>query len=194
MAQCSYFHAYEGIYTNKDPPQKRGALIVGQLNVSRRLLLPTMGWVSVIARPLPACAEELDEEAARASFFGGASIVPALTIPQYRDRIAEAWPNALRDFQSYMEAGQYKELSESLFLSPFDEVRQAAFFIPYVLAQKDIRAATRSRYAYDAFLDNVKQVYATSLAVAYYQEEEEGVEAAIRSLSSSLQSFLAAIE
>lgn len=194
MAQGSYPHAFEASRTHKCPQQKWEALMAGQNTWSRRALLPAMSWVSVMARPLLAGAEDLDEQAARASFFGGASIVPALTILQYRDRIVEAWPNALRDFQTYMEAGQYKELSESLFLSPFDDVRQAAFFIPYVFAQKDMRAAIRSRSAYDAFMDNVKQVYATSSAVAYYQGEEEDVEAAIRSLSSSLQSFLATVE
>jgi hypothetical protein len=166
----------------------------GPLLLSRRALLPSVVWTSTWVLQPGASAEDISIEAARARFFGGASVVPALGVPEYVDRITSAWPVALQEFQKYIEEGQYKELSESLFLSPFDDVRQAAFYIPYALAQEDVAAAFQSRSAYDAFLNDVKNVYATAQAVAAYQGEEQDVEAALLSLSSSLQTFLANVK
>eukprot|EP00884_Botryococcus_braunii_P011295 jgi/Botrbrau1/20166/Bobra.0173s0064.1 len=153
-----------------------------------------MVWMGNFIVQSAASAEDISEEAARARFFGGANIVPALGVPEYLQRIANAWPPALRVLQDYVEGGQYKELSESLFLSPFDDVRQAAFYIPYALAREDVTAAVRSRSAYEAFLDDVKQLYATAQAAAAYQGEEQDVELSVQSLSASLQSFLRTLE
>lgn len=166
----------------------------GNSSWSRRALLPSLVWGGIWVLPRAATAEDFSQQAARARFFGGANVVPALDVPEYLARIANAWPTALQLFSDYMEAGQYKELSESLFLSPFDDVRQAAFYIPYALAREDVTAAFRSRSAYDAFLNDIKQLYATAQAAATYQGEEEDVEASVQSLSDSLQLFLATVD
>jgi hypothetical protein len=168
-------------HTAEHPLARRG-LLVG--------LISTGVWGSA----QHARADDQDDERARAAFFAGSSIVPALKVPQYLERISYAWPLTLEAVDRYVEAGKFKELSESLVLAPFDDVRQAAFYIPYALAPYDIAAAQRSRAAYDDFLEDTKRLFSTAQAAAAFQGEEEDVIAAFQALSGSLNNFLQAVQ
>lgn len=134
----------------------------------RRDLLALAAGAAAAAAPQPARAEAPP----------GTPVVPALTLPQvsgratrgrglrqtqglysthsthahtpqYVAQIQIAAPQAWDEIESNLDAGRYRQQSLQLVLPPFDTVRQAAFFVPWVLLRADDeRRATASQEAY----------------------------------------------
>ncbi len=71
-----------------------------------------------------------DDQVANA-IFGNGSVVPAMSAEQYVARIAGSRGPAFRDLADLIDRSKYKELSEALFLSPFDDVMRSAFYLPW---------------------------------------------------------------
>ncbi len=72
-----------------------------------------------------------EEEETRRAIMLSSNVVPALSVPQYLDRLVLARVQAWQDIQNCIEDGKFRQLSDSLVLSPFDDVRQCAFYLPW---------------------------------------------------------------
>lgn len=59
------------------------------------------------------------------------NVVPALSVPQYLDRLGIARVQAWQEIRDCIESGKFRNLSDSLVLAPFDDVRQCAFYLPW---------------------------------------------------------------
>ena len=72
-----------------------------------------------------------EEQELRRSILLSSNVVPALSVTDYLNRIAAARTQAWQDIRNSIEGGRYRQLSDSLVLSPFDDVRQCAFYLPW---------------------------------------------------------------
>lgn len=108
-----------------------------------------------------------------------------------RDARRASWPLVAQKIAS----GSWIELSQVLVQPPFDDVRQACFYIPWALLQSDdFTAAVAARKAYVDFIDHVHALAAIALKAA------DGVPGAgvqvqqsFLLLNASVDAFLAAV-
>ena len=63
--------------------------------------------------------------------FAGVFVRPAKTLDEYMRLIEDTRRPAFEIMVQDMEVADYRHLSNSLVLEPFDDVRQALFFIPW---------------------------------------------------------------
>ncbi|MEW5304521.1 MAG: hypothetical protein WDW36_007130 [Sanguina aurantia] len=93
-------------------------------------------------------------------------------------------------FQEYIDKGRYKIMSESLVLSPFDDVFQSCFYIPWALLPIDESRAASAQAAYNVFKSRTEQLNAVCIRAARYTATEAEVVTAMNALDASLTDFL----
>ena len=83
-----------------------------------------------------------------------------------------------------MENSKYTELSNSLVLSPVDDIRQAVLYVPAALYKDGkVQAAIGSRKAYTDFVRELKRLDSLAQKAARYDADDEDVTQAIDRLS-----------
>jgi hypothetical protein len=58
-------------------------------------------------------------------------VKPALPLDAYLQQLQRSRAQAFASMQRSIEQADYRSLSNNLVLAPFDDVRQALFFIPW---------------------------------------------------------------
>ena len=78
-------------------------------------------------------AEDVPAKAPSESSLGlGQPVRPALKAEQYIDIIDKTLGPAMASLRQLASQGRYSDLLLSLVLSPFDDLRQATYFLPWV--------------------------------------------------------------
>ena len=78
-------------------------------------------------------AEDILAKAPSESSLGlGQPVRPALKAEQYIDIIDKTLGPAMASLRQLASQGRYSDLLLSLVLSPFDDLRQATYFLPWV--------------------------------------------------------------
>ncbi|KAK9827999.1 hypothetical protein WJX81_007449 [Elliptochloris bilobata] len=122
----------------------------------------------------------------------GANVVPALQPSGYLRLIAASRPAAEQTIARQIDEGRFAELSNSLVLPPVDDLRQAAFFLPYALLRTNADSALAAKEAYGELLARLKALDGAAIAAAHYQAEEVEVAAALGAFLSALDGVVAA--
>ena len=103
-----------------------------------------------LAQAAPASDAIIPDDQVADAIFGNGSVVPALKAEQYVDKIVGSRAAAFRDLTDLIDRSKYKELSEALFLSPFDDIMRSAFYLPWYAAQ--VQVSCRASWRALAFL------------------------------------------
>ena len=155
-----------------------------QRQVLRRraaLVLPALWFFSP---PLQARAEEVVASPVR----------PALKAQAYVALIRRTKEPALQELRRKLGSSDYHALSEALFLSPFDDLRQACYFLPWaVLAEGDEANGVRLEDAYVVVRGAWKAIDDAARAAERGLGDDEAVEAAIGAFESAVGGLEAAV-
>ena len=121
--------------------------------------------------------------------------VPAKPVAAYLEIIQQLQPSAVRDLKSYVDNSKYIELSNSLVLSPVDDIRQAVLYVPAALYKDGkVQAAIGSRKAYTDFVRELKRLDLLAQKAARYDADDEDVFQAIDKLSLTIDAVLASAQ
>jgi len=93
------------------------------MGVGRR----TMVMVAATAWATAATAVRAEED----DPWAGSYVKPALPLDAYLQQLERSRGEAFASMQRSIEQADYRSLSNNLVLAPFDDVRQALFFIPW---------------------------------------------------------------
>mmetsp|Transcript_21401 Transcript_21401/g.46865 ORF Transcript_21401/g.46865 Transcript_21401/m.46865 type:complete len:232 (+) Transcript_21401:233-928(+) len=163
-------------------------------NPSRRTLLALAFTSLVSAGPATAADfESWTDEDIRAAIEGTTSVVPALTVDQYVQKIRTAWPMAQQQLASLIDESSFKEAAEALVIYPFDDVAQSCFFLPWAMLRVSVPKAIEVQRAYNEFDVQLQSFTKICRAAANYRAEDEEVVASLQALSKSLDGILAAV-
>ncbi|KAI8474444.1 MAG: hypothetical protein J3K34DRAFT_518182 [Monoraphidium minutum] len=127
-------------------------------------------------------------------------VIPALTLPQYMDELAAAAPAAWDEIEANLEAGRFRQQSLQLVLPPFDTVRQAAFYSPWVLLRAgDEAGGAAAQEAYMRFKDatvafDERLIAAAARAATNYDGDDGDVWAAYSALRGALDDFVGTVQ
>ena len=125
--------------------------------------------------------------------WGQVTVSLNMAVEQYVQRVRRAWPMAEQQLTALSEAGQYSELALSLVLSPFEDVKQSLFYLPFALLEEGSPEATDSLDLYRDFLRQVKVLDRTANEAARFAAEDEEVNAALGAVRASVQHFMEAM-
>ena len=131
---------------------------------------------------------------ARAEEVVASPVRPALKAQAYVALIQRTKEPALQELRRLLGAADYHALSEALFLSPFDDLRQACYFLPWaVLAEGDEANGVRLEDAYVLVRGAWKAVDDAAIAAERGLGDDDAVEAAIGAFASAVGGLEAAI-
>jgi hypothetical protein len=139
----------------------------------------------------PALARSAEE--ATSPLGIGQPVRPARPAQAYVKEIARRREETLQSLRGYAAAGQFKELSDSLVLSPFDDLRQACFYLPWAVVPLDEAAGTELEGAWEAVRAGWMNLDTVSLAAARFDGDEPEVTAAIDAFQRALDAYQARI-
>mmetsp|Transcript_42108 Transcript_42108/g.51096 ORF Transcript_42108/g.51096 Transcript_42108/m.51096 type:complete len:236 (+) Transcript_42108:143-850(+) len=125
--------------------------------------------------------------------FAGSYVKPSLSVAEYMARVEAVRGEALGHVEDLIDKGKYGLLNTDLVLSPFDDIRQALFYTPWVLLKYDEAAGIQAQLAYLRFLDKLKDLDRVSYSASRYEAEPEEVDASFTALVNALDDFIAAI-
>ena len=80
------------------------------------------------------------------------------------------------------ESLKFSQLDNELLIAPFDDVKQAAFYLPWALVTLDEDAGGKTQRAWLTFRERLIRLDAVAVDAARYQADEEEVLAAIAEL------------
>lgn len=199
IAQCSRSAA--SIVQAQIAPDRRSALVALVTGLaSTSLLGSATAETTAEVTPLESAErakpeqfnskEALSPEQVKQSVLGNSSVVPALTVNQYLARLKSKWPLAKAEIKGYLDRSDYSGLSNSLVVSPFDDVRQSLFYIPWALLPTNSSAAIDCQVAYNDFLQKLKAFDHAATSAGSYGADSEEVQAAFDALALSLADYL----
>lgn len=152
--------------------------------VLRLALLPLLP--SRVLRSRDAHAAEVVQE----SPLGvGQPVRPALPARAYVAEIRKVREETLASLRGYVEVGDFRALSDSLVLSPFDDLRQSCFYLPWAVVATDEAAGTALETAWQELRQRWIQLDSVSLAAARFEREDSDVNAAIDAFQRSLDAY-----
>lgn len=88
------------------------------------------------------------------------------------------------------ESLKFSQLDNELLIAPFDDVKQAAFYLPWALVKLDEDAGVKTQRAWLTFRERLIRLDAVAVDAARYQADEEEVLAAIAELESALDALV----
>jgi len=151
-----------------------------------------IGLLDLLTPPAGKAAVEKPEDP-----FEGVYVKPALSLQAYLDQIDVDRATAFDEMRTDIETGKFTHLSNSLVIAPFDNVKQALFFIPWVVLRGggdgDEEAGMRVQLAYLDFKDRLIALDQAAMDAARYQVEDQVVTDALEALDNSIDTFLAKI-
>ena len=88
---------------------------------------------------------------------------------------------------------KFSQLDNELLLAPFDDVKQAAYFLPWALVKLDEDAGVGAQNAYLRFRERLVELDAAAIDATRYMADEDDVLAAISRLEAALDDIIAAV-
>lgn len=123
----------------------------------------------------------------------GQPVRPARPAQAYVKEISRRREDTLQSLRAFAAAGQFKELSDSLVLSPFDDLRQSCYYLPWAVVSFDEAAGTELEGAWEAVRAAWVNLDTVSLAAARFDGDEPEVSAAIDTFQRALDAYQATI-
>jgi len=142
---------------------------------------PSVGATSADAPPTAAPADDPWE---------GSYVKPAMTVPQYMEEIEKNRAAAFATLTTLAESLKFSQLDNELLIAPFDDVKQAAFYLPWALVKLDEDAGVKTQRRWLTFRERLIRLDAVAVDAARYQADEEEVLFAIAELESALDELL----
>ena len=99
-------------------------------------------------------------------------------------------PGARRRLADGLKFGQ---LDNELLVAPFDDVKQAAYYLPWALVRRDEPAGVAAQNAWLAFRERLLELDAVAVAATRYEADEDDVLLAISRLERALDDVILAV-
>ena len=115
--------------------------------------------------------------------------VPAPPLPQIQKERGAAF-ETLRRLAINLK---FSQLDNELLLAPFDDVKQAAFFLPWALVKLDETAGVDAQNAHLRFRERLVELDATAIDATRYVADEDDVLAAVSRVEAALDDIIAAV-
>jgi hypothetical protein len=132
-------------------------------------------------------------QAAKAEEVVGQPVRPALPPSAYVSLLRRNLLPALETLRSLASSEDYAGLSASLFLSPFDDLRQAAYFLPWAILPRDEQTATHLQELYLVVRSRWMGIDEAAIAASRGKESASGVAAAVDGFAAAIDAFYNAV-
>jgi hypothetical protein len=122
-------------------------------------------------------------------------VLPATkTVREYVQVIYKSRPVAWQQIAQHIQKDEFYALSSELLLSPFDDLRQACFFIPWALLNnEEVNASSDARRAYDDLMDHVDDLDRVSRSAGRGEAPPAKVQQAFFLLNATLDKFISTV-
>jgi len=108
----------------------------------------------------------------------------------FEKQIEKNRAEAFATLATLAESLKFSQLDNELLIAPFDDVKQAAFYLPWALVKLDEDAGVKTQRAWLTFRERLIRLDAVAVDAARYQADEEEVLAAIAELESALDALV----
>eukprot|EP00238_Polyblepharides_amylifera_P015096 CAMPEP_0196583958 /NCGR_PEP_ID=MMETSP1081-20130531/45320_1 /TAXON_ID=36882 /ORGANISM="Pyramimonas amylifera, Strain CCMP720" /LENGTH=197 /DNA_ID=CAMNT_0041905001 /DNA_START=260 /DNA_END=853 /DNA_ORIENTATION=+ len=133
----------------------------------------------------------IDEGKGEEDVWSGAYVKPALSRREYLIMIRRARGPAFDSINRDIEMEDWRHLSDSLLLPPVDTLRQAVFFLPWLVTKEDGESSgIETQVAYLDFKYCLLDLDKVALDALRFEAEKKEVVQAAKALKVSLESFL----
>ena len=161
------------------------ALIETGVRADRRTVL--LGWGAALLQPQLATIQRFAQPtlpfaAPRLPLaYLDPSICVSAAYPKdvYLDKMRSSEQLARRQLGDLLDLEAYSQLSNSMILEAFNDMRQAAFYLPCALAHESKDLANKAQDDYIEFLKQCRRLDTTSRAAANARADHEDVEDAL---------------
>ena len=123
----------------------------------------------------------------------GQPVRPALPAAAYMKQLRLQRPAALAELRRLIEAGDFSGVSAALFIAPFDDVRQAAFYLPWAVVATNQAGGTELENRWIALRAAWKGIDDAAISAARFAADEAEVTAALDAFVKALDEYEAAI-
>ena len=118
---------------------------------------------------------------------------PALPAAAYVKQLRAQRPAALAELRRLIDAGDFAGVSVALFIAPFDDVRQSAYFLPWAVVATNEQVGTALEVKYIAIREAWKGLDDAAQSAARYATDAADVTAALDTFVQALDAFEAEI-
>ena len=158
------------------------------LQPSRRALLVSLPLALLAAAPAHAAESESENPLGE-----GQPVRPALPAAAYVKQLRAQREPALAELRRLIEAGEFNGVSAALFIAPFDDVRQAAFYLPWAVVASNQAAGTELENRWIALREAWKGIDDAAISAARFAADEAEMTAALDAFVRALDAYEAAI-
>ena len=158
---------------------------------SRRALLVLLAPALLTAAA--ARAAESSESVSENPLGEGQPVRPALPAAAYVKQLRLQRAPALAELRRLIEAGDFSGVSAALFIAPFDDVRQAAFYLPWAVVATNQAAGTELENRWIALRATWKGIDDAAISAARFAADDAEVTAAVDAFASALDAYEAVI-
>ncbi|EEH58641.1 uncharacterized protein MICPUCDRAFT_56676 [Micromonas pusilla CCMP1545] len=120
----------------------------------------------------------------------GSYVKPALSVREYVEEIDKERDAAFATLRALCASSKFAALSNELVLAPTDDVRQAAYYLPWALVKLDEDAGVTTQRAWSEMRDALTYLDATAIDASRYDAEEEDVMAGIDRVERALDALV----
>ncbi len=156
-------------------------------HVDRRLVL--LGWGAAVLQrqlqPLRLSHEPIQQITSTRPLYSLAYLDPSICISAalpkeyYLEKLRTSSRLARQQLGDLLEREAYSGLSNALVLEAFNDMRQAAFYLPCSLAHDSMEVANKAQSDYNSFLKQCRQLDTVARAAANARADHEDVESAM---------------
>jgi hypothetical protein len=122
--------------------------------------------------------------------LGRSGLANILSLHHFRCQIEKNRAAAFATLTTLAESLKFSQLDNELLIAPFDDVKQAAFYLPWALVKLDEDAGVKTQRRWLTFRERLINLDAVAVDAARYQADEEEVLFAIAELESALDELL----
>jgi len=119
----------------------------------------------------------------------GQPVRPALPASAYAATIRRKRAEVLAQLRQLDANGDYEGIKLALFISPFDDLRQACYFLPWAVVASDEAAGTALEDAYLSVRAAWKGLDDSAVAASQDESKEGGVSVAVAAFETALTEF-----
>eukprot|EP01024_Parvocaulis_polyphysoides_P069504 TRINITY_DN8514_c0_g1_i1.p1 TRINITY_DN8514_c0_g1~~TRINITY_DN8514_c0_g1_i1.p1 ORF type:complete len:269 (-),score=31.50 TRINITY_DN8514_c0_g1_i1:155-934(-) len=136
--------------------------------------------------------QDLLDQELKESILLNSNVVPAKKVREYLSIIQTQQEKTWNLIEQQIEDEDYANLSNNLVISPFDDLKQAAFYIPFQMINEDVELslAVKSREAYTNFDKSFNQFVRIVNLASIYQAEQDEVQQQYLQLRQAFYEFL----
>ena len=123
----------------------------------------------------------------------GQPVRPALPAAAYVKQLRNQRPAALAELRRLIDAGDFAGVSVALFIAPFDDVRQSAYFLPWAVVATNEKVGTALETKYIVLREAWKGLDDAAISAARFATDAAEVTAALDAFVQALDAFEAEI-